>query len=69
MPEGLAVDKDGNGFDGFAAGMDFKKLAKKLTPSWLCRFRVIIRIAGFARRPAFRIRIRTAAAPVSEKSQ
>jgi sugar lactone lactonase YvrE len=68
MPEGLAVDKDGNVFGGFAAGMDFKKFAKKLTPSWLRRSRVI-RIAGFAHRPAFRIRIRTAAAPASEKSQ
>jgi hypothetical protein len=28
MSEGLAVDKDGNVFGGFAAGMDFKNFAK-----------------------------------------
>lgn len=28
MPEGVAADKDGNVFGGFAAGMDFKKFAK-----------------------------------------
>jgi DNA-binding beta-propeller fold protein YncE len=28
MPEGLAVDKDGNIFGGFATGMDFRKFAK-----------------------------------------
>ncbi len=28
MPEGVAADKDGNVFGGFATGMDFKKFAK-----------------------------------------
>jgi outer membrane protein assembly factor BamB len=28
MPEGVAADKDGNIFGGFATGMDFKKFAK-----------------------------------------
>ena len=28
MPEGLAADKDGNVFGGFATGMDFKKFSK-----------------------------------------
>ena len=28
MPEGLAADKNGNVFGGFATDMDFKKFAK-----------------------------------------
>jgi sugar lactone lactonase YvrE len=28
MPEGVAADKNGNVFGGFATGMDFKKFAK-----------------------------------------
>ncbi len=28
MPEGVAADKDGNVFGGFATGMDFKKFAR-----------------------------------------